>query len=121
LDQPRQPVCRISWDEAKAFCAWLSRSTGKTFALPTEAQWEWACRAGTDTAFSFGPVGTDFVAFANLADASLLKLCQGERVRPFLPVAPVDDKNTVSAPVGSYQPNPWPIFYSAFLLSCPAQ
>jgi len=107
LDQPRQPVCRISWDEAKAFCAWLSRSTGKTFVLPTEAQWEWACRAGTDTAFSFGPVGTSFAAFANLADASLLRLCQGEKIRPFLPVASEDDKNTVSAPVGSYQPNPW--------------
>jgi formylglycine-generating enzyme required for sulfatase activity len=47
------------------------------------------------------------VAFANLADASLLRLCQGEKVRPFLPVAPGDDRNTVSAPVGSYQANPW--------------
>jgi len=107
LDEPRQPVCRVSWDEANAFCAWLSRTTGGTFALPTEAQWEWACRAGTGTASSFGPAGTSFVAFANLADASLLRLCQGERVRPFLPVAPGDDRHTVSAAVGSYQANPW--------------
>jgi formylglycine-generating enzyme required for sulfatase activity len=111
LDQPRQPVCRVSWDEAAAFCAWLSRTAGErlsgSFALPTEAQWEWACRAGTDTALSFGPLGTNCAPFANLADASLLRLCQGERVRPFLPVAPWDDKNTVSAPVGTYQANPW--------------
>jgi len=107
LNQPRQPVCRVSWEEATAFCAWLSRSTGGTFTLPTEAQWEWACRAGTDTALSFGPLGTNSAPFANLADASLLRLCQGERVRPFLAVDPVDDKNTVSAPVASYQANSW--------------
>ena len=108
LNEPRQPVCRVSCDEAGAFCEWLSQRTGRRFTLPTEAQWEWACRAGTDTPLSYGPLGTDSSAFANLADTSLLRLCQGmEKVRPFLAIDPVDDKHTVSAPVGSYRANAW--------------
>jgi len=48
------PVDNVSWDEAVEFCARLSRATGKTYRLPTEAEWEYACRAGTTTPFSFG-------------------------------------------------------------------
>ncbi len=117
LHGSRQPVCRVSWEEADAFCRWLSQKTGRKFALPTEAQWEWACRAGTDTAFSFGPAGADSAAFANLADASLLSgqawartqvpFSRTERVRPFYAVDPVDDRSAVSAEVGSFRPNAW--------------
>jgi len=51
---PTNPVEMVSWEEAVEFCRKLSEKTGKTLRLPTEAEWEYACRAGTKTRFSFG-------------------------------------------------------------------
>jgi len=48
------PVEQVSWEEAKEFCARLTRATGKSYRLPSEAEWEYACRAGTTTPFAFG-------------------------------------------------------------------
>ncbi|MFM6631010.1 MAG: SUMF1/EgtB/PvdO family nonheme iron enzyme, partial [Microcystis panniformis] len=53
-NNPQNPVERISWDDAQAFCQKLSQITGKTYRLPTEAEWEYACRGGTTTRFYFG-------------------------------------------------------------------
>ncbi|MFM6661219.1 MAG: formylglycine-generating enzyme family protein, partial [Microcystis panniformis] len=50
----QNPVERVSWNDAQAFCQKLSQITGKTYRLPTEAEWEYACRAGTTTRFYFG-------------------------------------------------------------------
>ena len=47
LNRPEQPVIRVSWERAMAYCKWLSKKTGKTFTLPTEAQWEFVCGAGS--------------------------------------------------------------------------
>ncbi|HYW79400.1 MAG TPA: SUMF1/EgtB/PvdO family nonheme iron enzyme, partial [Thermoguttaceae bacterium] len=69
-----QPVARISWQDAMRFCRWLSKGSGKKVTLPTEAQWEWAARGGSDKQFFYGDRNTDFSRWANLADASRRQL-----------------------------------------------
>jgi formylglycine-generating enzyme required for sulfatase activity len=59
------PAERINWDEAAEFCQKVSATTGKTVSLPTQAQWEYACRAGTDTRFYFGDDDTEMRKYAN--------------------------------------------------------
>ncbi|MHC4319314.1 MAG: SUMF1/EgtB/PvdO family nonheme iron enzyme [Planctomycetota bacterium] len=113
-----RPVIRISWQEAMAFCDWLAEQTGYRCTLPTEAEWEWACRAGTDTPFFFGDLETDFSPFANLADVSTKRLAvTGIDPRPipnpnqyqdFLPKdARFDDGARLMCDVGQYEANPW--------------
>ena len=89
----KRPAINISWDDAAAYCAWLSEATGRHYHLPSEAQWEYACRAGTETPFSYGAsITTDQVNFdGNYPYAGTAK---GEY-----------RKKTV--PVGSLPANPW--------------
>ncbi|MFM7792848.1 MAG: formylglycine-generating enzyme family protein, partial [Microcystis panniformis] len=54
VNNPQNPVEKVSWNDAQAFCQKLSQITGKTYRLPTEAEWEYACRAGTTTRYYFG-------------------------------------------------------------------
>ncbi|MCY2925417.1 MAG: formylglycine-generating enzyme family protein, partial [Planctomycetota bacterium] len=99
------PVSRVTWSEAGVFCRWLSAASGKKVSLPTESQWEYACRGGADGAFYFGDVAADFSKFANLADASLAGMAQ----RDSPPWHPRDnrfnDGSMLPCAVGRYQPN----------------
>jgi formylglycine-generating enzyme required for sulfatase activity len=57
-DDDRRPVERVNWFQAREFCARLTRYTDRVYRLPSEAEWEYACRAGTTTPFAFGPTVT---------------------------------------------------------------
>jgi formylglycine-generating enzyme required for sulfatase activity len=107
VNQPNQPVVRVTWSEAMKFCRQLSLKTGRKFTLPTEAQWEWACRAGTDTPFFCGNRDTDFSKFANLADASIRGLKRGDSPAWHPRDDRFNDGAMVTTDVGRYQPNAW--------------
>src|SRR5262249_15425758 len=66
-DSWQQPVENVVWEDAVEFCMRLSRKTGQTWRLPTEAEWEYAARAGTETPYGFGPTITSQVANFNSA------------------------------------------------------
>jgi len=115
------PAIRVSWESAQAFCRWMSAKIGKTVRLPTETEWEWACRGGTSTPFSFGAIGSNFAPFANLADAKLVELAvSGVDPRPIANPPPlwdyelrdrsVNDGTLHLARVGSYRPNAWGLY-----------
>ena len=94
VNLPAQPVVRVSWLRAMEFCRWVSQKTGRKCTLPSEAQWEYACRAGTDTPLYYGACSTDFGKLANLADSQLLSLCRrdcpsGSRPWPTFTTAPL--------------------------------
>lgn len=96
----QQPVIRVSWYEAMGFCRWLSERTGLPFRLPTEPEWEWACRAGTASPWQCS--ADDLFRYANYADSSVAS------VKPWaLRDAAHNDGERVSAVVGKYLPNAW--------------
>ncbi len=99
------PVINVSWNDAKAFCAWLTGKEGKKYRLPTEAEWEYACRAGTTTLYWTGDPIPSLEGAENLGDASLKqKWNKAEWVVSW------DDGHPFSAPVGSFKPNPWGLY-----------
>jgi formylglycine-generating enzyme required for sulfatase activity len=119
VNKPEQPAVRMTWQRAAEFCEWLSEKTGIRFQLPTEQQWEWAARAGTDTPLYYGFVRTQFERFENLADRSIGGFYEeaywrvgGPGLRQdqldwMLRVEKARDRHQVSAPVGSFHANPW--------------
>jgi formylglycine-generating enzyme required for sulfatase activity len=110
VNGPRQPVIRVSWNDANAFCRWLSQKVGEKAVLPTEAQWEYACRAGAATPFSFGDEGVDFSKFANLADLAVLDLARKNSPKWIPHDGRASDGAVVTADVGRYKPNAWGLF-----------
>jgi sulfatase modifying factor 1 len=95
------PVVNVTWNDAVAFCKWLSKKEGKTYRLPTEAEWEYACRAGTTTRYSSGDDPESLAEVANIYDAWGEKAF-ADCTRYALKVS---DGYTFTAPVGRLTPN----------------
>ena len=84
-----EAVTMVSWEDAMAYCRWLSEQTGKHYRLPTEEEWEYACRAGTTTAYNTGDTFPE----------SQWKVQRNTR-----------DKELVSLQVAQFEPNAWGLY-----------
>jgi formylglycine-generating enzyme required for sulfatase activity len=104
LDEDKQPVVNVSWEDAVAFAKWLSQKTGQTYRLPTEAEWEYAARAGTKTSRFWGNSPDEACEYANVADLTAKKRW------PRWTTFQCDDKFSVAAPVGSFKSNGFGIY-----------
>ena len=93
----RRPVIKVSWDDAQAYCRWLSDQTGAEYRLPSEAEWEYACRAGTTTPFWWGreitPGQANYIGDSVYAGGGMRGVfrCKTE-------------------PVDAFTPNPWGLY-----------
>ena len=110
LNGATQPAVKVTWENATEYCRRLSRETGLRFELPSEAQWQWAARAGTETPLWYGQIDAPFAARENLADAKFHKSIAGSVVSWKPAILDQDDGYRVSAPTGSFRPNPWGLF-----------
>jgi formylglycine-generating enzyme required for sulfatase activity len=107
LNLPNQPVVYVSWIDAAKFSDQLSeRDPRRSYRLPTEAQWEYACRAGTKSRFWWGSSEEEAGRYANVPDAA------GQRAwrKQLGPSFKTDDGYVAAAPVATYRSNPWGLF-----------
>jgi sulfatase modifying factor 1 len=98
-------VVNVSWNDAQAFTAWLSRKEGKTYRLPTEAEWEYACRAGSASRYSSGDDPEGLAAVGNVADGTAR-----QKYPEWTWAIAARDGYVHTAPVGRYNPNAWGLF-----------
>ena len=98
------PVVNVSWNDAVAFCKWLSKKEGKTYRLPTEAEWEYAARAGKATRYYYGDDPEGLVVYENVAD--------GDAKAAFTEWTTIQARDgfRFTAPCGCYRHNPFGLY-----------
>src|SRR5262249_21697005 len=114
------PVVCVSWNDAMAFCKWLSEKERRTYRLPTDRELEYAIRAGTKTHWSTGDKPESLKGYANCADLALAKgskLDEKKLAAVNMGLSPVssgiatwDDGYAFTSPVGALKPNPWGLY-----------
>lgn len=110
----RRPVTNVSWEDARNYAEWLSEETGEPYRLPSEAQWEYAARAGTETARYWGESAAEQCRYANGFDEDYAAINR-RRVEMFeefglgFPSCS-DGQARGTAPVGSYEPNAFGLY-----------
>ena len=98
-------MVNVSWNDAVAFCKWLSRKEGKSYRLPTEAEWEYACRAGTTTRYHSGDDPETLAKVANVADATAKA-----KFPAWKWTIKASDGYVFTAPVGQFKPNAFGLY-----------
>jgi formylglycine-generating enzyme required for sulfatase activity len=99
------PVVIVTWNDAVAFCDWLGKEEARPYRLPTEAEWEYSCRAGTSTGYFSGDEPETLANFANTADASFREACRYVNF-----AIEARDGFVYTAPVGRFQPNAFGLY-----------
>ena len=99
------PVVNVSWNDAVAFCKWLSKKESKTYRLPTEAEWEYACRAGTTTRYYSGDDPETLAKVGNVADAAAKAQFPDWKY-----TIKANDGYVFTAPVGKFKPNAFGLY-----------
>ena len=102
----RHPAVCVSWNDAKAYVAWLSKKTGHTYRLPSEAEWEYAARANSGTARFWSDDSKQTCSYANVGDAGMAGALGRNKADYFQ----CSDGHMYTAPVGQFRPNAYGLY-----------